>query len=113
MLRFPLRTRARKVVHVDTIYIPSLGPAIVASLAAFLSIFQWQIYSKRSRHEWNLWGATPSLFTAVYAAATFVQDTVISPAVLRLSSQLQLSMLGLIIFGLLQYSLKYIGSGTA
>ncbi len=99
-------------MHVDTIYIPSLGPAIVASLAAFLSIFQWQIYSKRSRHEWNLWGAMLSLFTAVYAAATFVQYNAVSPAVLRLSSQLQLSMLGLIIFGLLQYSLSYIGLRT-
>jgi len=91
------------------ISLASLGPAVIASLAVMLSIFQWQIFSKRSRYEWNLWGAMLSLCTAFYAAATFIQYNAVSPVVLRLSSQLQLSMLSLIIFTLLHYSLSYIG----
>ena len=87
---------------------PSAGPLAIAAVAVFLAILQWQMYARRSRYGWNLWGALLSLGTAGYATATFFQYNVSTAALFRLTSQVQMTTLALIIFSLVQYSVSYL-----
>ncbi len=96
-----------KTLEFAQIYFPSLGPLVITALAALLAVFQVQIYSMRARYDWNFWGAVISFGTAVYSAATFVQYNAVSAVLLTLSSRVQLTMLALIVFAILQYSMSY------
>ncbi len=103
------QVRHEKAVDLTRVPLPSAGTLGIAAVALLLSLFQWQMYRKRSKHGWNLWGAALSLSTAVYAAATFLQYNAYSAFLLRLTTQVQMTTLALILFSQTQYTVSYLG----
>ena len=93
------------------ISLPSTGPLVVAVVALVVCFFQASLAARMRRNDWTVWGAMTAACSAVYGAATFLQYNAGPDPVTRTCSQLQVSMLIVIILTLFQYARLYLRLG--
>jgi signal transduction histidine kinase len=92
--------------------VASAGPLMIAVIAIFVAVFQLRLFIFRTKFTWNLWGALVSLATAAYSAATFLQYNAISALLQKTTTQIQLSMLAVLILCIQEYSIAYLALRT-
>ncbi|HET6450817.1 MAG TPA: histidine kinase dimerization/phospho-acceptor domain-containing protein, partial [Spirochaetia bacterium] len=95
------------------ISLPSAGPLVVAIVALVVCFFQASLAARMRRSDWTLWGAVIAFCSSIYGAATFLQYNAGSDPLTRTCSQLQVSMLIVIILTLFQYTRLYMRIGYA
>jgi signal transduction histidine kinase len=87
--------------------LPSAGPLVISVVALMIFYLQARLYLPVRSDTRTMWGAVISLGTAVYAAATFFQYNGGNGPLTRVCSQVQFSMLALIILALIHYVRRY------